>query len=185
MVAGVITKRSTPRSTSPRALKAGVFDPPHQAPGFTLRGSDGSDVTLARYRGKVVLLTFGFTHCATVCPTTLATLAQARATLGAPGNSVQVIYVTVDPARDTAEHMRGYLTAFDRSFVGATGAPEALASVRKQYGVTAVKQGSGADYAMAHTSSIILIDRGGMLRAVMPFGHEPADFVHDIKLLLE
>lgn len=177
--------RSPPRPASPQALKAGVFTPSHQAPGFALRGSDGSEMTLARYRGKVVLLTFGFTRCAAVCPTTLAMLAQARATLGAAGNSVQVIYVTVDPARDTAEHMRGYLTAFDRSFVGATGTPEALASVRKQYGVTAVKEGSGADYAMAHTSSIFLIDRAGMLRAVMPFGHEPADFVHDIKLLLE
>ena len=60
------------------ALKAGVFSPPYMAPEFSLRGSDGSDVTLARYRGKVVLLTFGFTHCAAVCPITLATLAQAR-----------------------------------------------------------------------------------------------------------
>ena len=59
-------------------MKAGAFDPPHAAPEFSLPGSDGSEVTLARYRGKVVLLTFGFTHCAAVCPTTLATLAQAR-----------------------------------------------------------------------------------------------------------
>lgn len=184
LAVGLATMRSTPQPTSPQAMKAGVFNPPHQAPGFALRGSDGSEVTLARYRGKVVLLTFGFTHCAAVCPTTLATLAQARTKLGAAGNSVQVIYVTVDPARDTAEHMRGYLTAFDRSFVGATGTPEALASVREQYGVTAVKEGSGADYAMAHTSSIFLIDRAGVLRAVMPFGHDSADFVHDIELLL-
>jgi len=165
-------------------LKAGVFHPPHAAPEFALRGSDGSEIALARYRGKVVLMTFGFTHCAAVCPTTLATLAQARSKLGAAEDKVQVIYVTVDPARDTAEHMRSYLAAFDRSFVGATGTPEALAAVQRKYGVTAVKEGSGPDYAVAHTSSIFLIDRAGTLRAVMPFGHDAADFVHDIRLLL-
>ena len=167
----------------PEVLRAGAFNPPHEAPEFSLRGSDGSEVTLARYRGKVVLLTFGFTHCAAVCPTTLATLAQARSRLGRAADSVQVIFVTVDPARDDAAHMRDYLAAFDPSFVGATGAPDTLAAVRQNYGVTAVREGTGPDYAMAHTSSIFLIDRAGKLRAVMPFGHVAADFVHDIERL--
>lgn len=165
-------------------LKAGTFNPPYMAPEFSLRGDDGSDVTLARYRGKVVLLTFGFTNCAAVCPTTLATLAQARGSLGEAAESVQVIYVTVDPERDDAAHMREYLTAFDPSFIGATGDPDALAAVRRKYGVTAIKQGTGDDYVMAHTSSIFLIDRAGKLRALMPFGHDAADFVNDIKFLL-
>jgi protein SCO1/2 len=168
----------------PEAMKAGAFAPPHAAPEFALGGSDGSQVTLERYRGKVVLLTFGFTHCAAVCPTTLATLAQTRGGLGRAADSVQVIYVTVDPERDSAEHMRGYLAAFDRSFIGATGDPDTLAAVRQDYGVTAVREGTGSDYAMAHTSSIFLIDRAGALRAVMPYGHDAADFVHDIRFLL-
>jgi protein SCO1/2 len=172
------------RAGQPPAMRAGAFDPPHAAPEFSLRGSDGTEVTLARYRGKVVLLTFGFTHCAAVCPTTLATLAQARGGLGRAADSVQVIYVTVDPERDSAEHMRGYLAAFDRSFIGATGDPDTLAAVRQDYGVTAVREGTGSDYAMAHTSSIFLIDRAGALRAVMPYGHDAADFVHDIRFLL-
>lgn len=166
------------------ALKAGVFNPPYMAPDFSLRGSDGSDVTLARYRGKVVLLTFGYTNCAAVCPTTLATLAQTRSGLGKAANAVRVVYVTIDPARDDSARMRHYLAAFDPSFVGATGTPDALAAVRKKYGITAVKQGGGSNYAMAHTSSIFLIDRAGKLRALMPFGHDAADFVHDVKLLL-
>jgi protein SCO1 len=178
------TARPETVSVRSEAMKAGVFNPPHAAPEFSLRGSDGSDVALARYRGKVVLLTFGFTHCAAVCPTTLATLSQARSALGKAADSVQVIYVTVDPERDSADHMRRYLAAFDPSFIGGTGAPEALASVQAKYGVTAVKEGTGPDYAMAHTSSIFLIDRAGKLRALMPFGHDAADFVHDIKLLL-
>jgi protein SCO1/2 len=165
-------------------MRAGVLSPSYSAPDFSLRGSDGSDVTLARYRGKVVLLAFGFTYCAAVCPTTLATLAQARSKLGKAADSVQVIFVTVDPARDDATHMRDYLTAFDRSFIGATGTPDALAAARQKYGVTATRQGTGPDYAMAHTSSIFLIDRAGKLRAVMPYGHDAADFVHDIRLLL-
>jgi protein SCO1/2 len=79
--------------------------------------------------------------------------------------------------------MREYLAAFDSSFIGATGAPEALAAVRQKYGVTAVRQGKGKDYAFAHTSSIFMIDPAGRLRAVMPFGHDAADFVHDVRLL--
>lgn len=175
-------------TTSVRAgaapLLAGVFDPPRTAPDFSLPGSNGSEVSLARYRGKVVLMTFGFTNCAAVCPTTLATLAQARSSLGKAADAVQVIYVTVDPARDDAARMKEYLAAFDPSFIGATGTPSALAAVRQKYGVTAIKRGSGKDYAMVHTSSIFLIDRTGKLRALMPFGHDAADFVHDITLLL-
>jgi len=185
LVAGAAIAFFTGEAAQPQALRAGAFDPPHAAPEFALRGSDGSEVTLARYRGKVVLLTFGFTHCAAVCPTTLATLAQARSGLGEAADSVQVIFVTVDPERDSAAHMREYLAAFDRGFIGATGTPEALAEAREAYGVTATREGTGPDYAMAHTSSIFLIDRTGRLRAVMPFGHDAADFVHDVAFLLE
>lgn len=166
-------------------MRAGAYDPAHSAPDFSLRGSDGSDIALSRYRGKVVLLTFGFTHCAAVCPTTLATLAQARSLLGGKAGSVQVIFVTVDPDRDSAAEMRTYLAAFDPSFIGATGDPAVLAEVRKNYGVTAVKEGAGSDYAMAHSSSIFLIDGEGRLRAMMPFGHEAADFAHDVEILLK
>lgn len=171
-------------AVQPPGMRAGVYTPAHMAPAFALPGSDGSQVTLDRYRGKVVLLTFGFTYCAAVCPTTLATLAQARARLGKAGETVQVIFVTVDPERDDAAHMRDYLQAFDPGFIGATGTPEALAAVRKAYGVTAVKRGTGSHYAMDHSSSIFLIDRSGRLRAMMPFGHGADDFVNDIQLLL-
>ena len=172
------------RAAQPEGLTAGALDPPRAAPEFSLSGSDGSEVTLARYRGKVVLLSFGYTHCAAVCPTTLATLAQARMGLGDAADSVQVVYVTVDPERDSAAHMREYLAVFDPAIMGATGAANALASVRQDYGVTAVKEGTGPDYAVSHTSAIFLIDPAGKLRAVMPFGHDATDFVHDVRLLL-
>jgi protein SCO1/2 len=183
LLAGVVATACVSAGAGP-TLKAGVFDPPRLAPEFSLRGSDGSEVTLTRYRGKIVVIAFGYTSCAAVCPITLATLAEARSSLGEAADAVQVIYVTVDPERDDAARMRGFLASFDPSFVGATGAPDALAAVRQNYGVTAIKHGTGDDYVMDHTSSIYLIDRSGKLRALMPYGHDAADFVHDIKLLL-
>ena len=171
-------------AASPPPLKAGVFEPPRAAPEFTLRGSDGADVSLARFRGKVVLMSFGFANCAAVCPVTLGTLAEARRGLGPLADAVQVVFVTVDPERDDAAHLKTYLAGFDPTFVGATGTPAALAAMRKDYGVTAKKQVTGNGYVMDHSSSIWLIDRAGKLRAQMPYGHAPGDFVHDVKLLL-
>ena len=182
LLSGVLATTATSARAGP-ALKAGVFDPPRPAPEFSLRGSDGAEVALARYRGKVVLMAFGFTSCAAVCPMTLATLALARKSLGATAAAVQVIFVTVDPERDDAARMKDFLAAFDPSFVGATGAPDVLAAVRRNYGVTAIRHGTGDDYVMDHSSSIYLIDRAGKLRGLMPYGHDADDFVHDIKLL--
>src|SRR4051812_42247304 len=147
LLAGVVANTFASAGAGP-ALKAGVFDPPRLAPEFSLRGSDGLEVTLARYRGKVVVMAFGYTSCAAVCPITLATLAQARSSLGEAADAVHVIYVTVDPERDDAALMKDFLASFDSSFVGATGAPDALAGVRQNYGVTAIKHGSGDDYVM-------------------------------------
>lgn len=166
-------------------LKAGVFDPPRAAPDFSLEGSDGSPLRLSRFKGKVVLLGFGFTYCPSVCPTTLGTLAQARRKLGAAAADVQVVYVTVDPQRDDAARMQEYLAAFDKTFVGGTGPADRLAAVRKDFGVFAEKQGAGSNYQVAHSSFTYLIDRSGRLRALMPYGHGPDDYVHDLRILLK
>jgi protein SCO1 len=165
-------------------LKAGVFNPAREAPDFSIRGSDGVALTLSHYRGKVVVLGFGYTSCPNVCPVTLAVLAQAHRKLGALGSQVQVIYLTVDPGRDSAERLREYLAAFDPSFVGGTGTAAQMAAVRTSYGVTAERVGTGSDYAVAHSSYIYLITREGKLRALMPFGHKADDYVHDISVLL-
>src|SRR5687767_13936342 len=93
-------------------LKAGVFDPPREAPDFSLQGSHDRELRLSNYRGKVVVLGFGFTSCPDVCPVTLDTLAKARSRLGTGASDVQVVYVTVDPERDTPERMKKYLAAF-------------------------------------------------------------------------
>lgn len=167
------------------ALKAGVFSPPRPAPDFSLQGSDGRALTLSRFAGKVVVLGFGFTSCPAVCPTTLATLAQARRKLGSAAADLQVIYVTVDPERDVAQRMKKYLAAFDPTFIGGTGAADGLSTVRKDYGVIAEKQPQGQGYTVAHSSFVYLIDRSGKLRALMPYGHGPDDYVHDLQILLK
>ena len=168
------------KGTPTGALKAGQFDPPRAAPDFALASSNGGTLRLGAYRGKVVLLGFGFTSCPEVCPTTLATLAAARRQLGAAAKDLQVVYVTVDPAHDTAKRMHDYLTAFDPSFVGGTGSEAQLAAVRKAFGASSKKVGSG----FAHTSSVFLIDRAGLIQGMMPFDHPAADFAHDARVLL-
>jgi protein SCO1/2 len=166
-------------------LIAGVFTPPRQAPEFSLRGSDGADLNLGTYRGKVVILGFGYTSCPNICPTTLAVLAEARRKLGPQAEELQVVYVTVDPETDTPEQMRKYLASFDPTFIGGTGTEEQLAVVRKEYGVIANRSFDGEDYAYAHSSFTYLIDREGKLRALMTWGHSAADYAHDVQLLLK
>jgi protein SCO1 len=172
-------------SAAPPELKAGVFDPPRQAPDFTLQGSNGTDLKMSTYRGKVVLLAFGFTSCTEVCPTTLAAFADAHRKLDtAAASNVQVIYITVDPERDVPERMKKYLAGFDNTFIGGTGSPAQLAAVRKDYGISAEKKMYGSDYSYVHSSFTYLIDRRGRIRALMPYGHSPDDYVHDLKILL-
>jgi len=169
-------------------LRTGVFEPPRAAPQFSLRGSDGTELKLARFRGKVVALGFGYTFCPDVCPTTLLYLAQAREKLGAAGKDFQVIYITVDPERDSAELLRKYLGAFDPTFVGGTGTPTQLDEVKKAYGVVATRQptkGNPKMYFVHHSASVYLIDRGGKLRAMMPYGVSVDDIVHDVRALLD
>lgn len=175
-----------PALAATERLKAGVFEPAQAAPEFALKGSDGAALNLARFKGKLVLLVFGFTHCPDVCPTTLATLAQVRKELGPQAADVQVVYVTVDPERDDVNRIRQYLNAFDPSFLGGTDTPDTLAAMRKRYGVVAEKIApkQGNAYGMNHSTSVWLIDRGGKLQAMMPYGHPAKDFVHDLRLLL-
>lgn len=169
-------------------LKAGVFEPPRAAPEIALPASDGSAFALNRYRGKVVVLQFGFTSCTEVCPVSLASLTQARKLLGPAAADVQVVFVTVDPERDNAARLRSYLASFDPSFVGITGTPVQMAAVQKAYGISVSRkmlEGSKTNYTVHHSSYLYFIDRKGMLRALMPFGRPDADIAHDIALLLK
>jgi protein SCO1/2 len=165
--------------------KAGVLSPVMAAPTLELAGSDGKPLDLARFRGKVVLLAFGFSNCGEVCPITLATLAGARKKLGADGANVQVVYVTVDPERDDAAQMRKFLGNFDPTFIGGVGTRAQIDAAQKNFGISSTKNvNTDGSYSIGHSSSIYMIDRSGGLRAVMPYGRTVDDFVHDLKILL-
>ena len=169
-------------------LKAGVFEPPRAAPEIALTSVDGKAFKLSQFRGKIVILEFGFTACVEVCPVSLASLTQARKLLGADADKLQVVFVSVDPERDSTAILRAYLSNFDPSFIGITGSTEQMAAIRKAYGISATKkmvEGSKTDYTVHHSSYLYFIDRLGMLRALMPFGHSAADLAHDVKLLLK
>lgn len=167
------------------AMKAGVFDPPRQAPDFSLQGSNGHELKISQYRGKVVLLAFGFTSCTEVCPTTLNTFALTRRKLGNAAADVQVVYVTVDPHRDVVSRLAKYLNSFDSTFVGGTGTEDQLSAVRRNYGISAERKVVGDDYTYAHSSFTYLIDRTGRIRALMPYGHGPDDYANDLTILLK
>lgn len=176
---------SAPAAQAQPELKAGVLSPVKPAPELNLAGTDGQPLNLARFRGKVVLLAFGFSNCGEVCPITLATLAGARRQLGADGEHVQVVYVTVDPERDTVDQMKKFMAAFDPSFVGGSGTRAEIDAAQASYGISSKKiENADGSYTIGHSSSIYMIDRAGGLRAVMPYGHPADDFVHDLKILL-
>jgi protein SCO1/2 len=178
-------------------LKSGLFEPPRAAPAIALpaagvrasgvRASDAGVFDLARYRGKVVVVEFGFTHCLDVCPVSLASLAQAKKLLGDEAANVQVVFVTVDPARDSVPRLKTYLAQFDPGFIGVGGSAAQVDAVLKAYGITATKKmvaGSTTDYTMPHSSYLYFVDRRGMLRALMPFGRPATEIAHDVRLLL-
>jgi protein SCO1/2 len=134
------------------------------------------------------LLTFGYTNCPDVCPTVLAELAQVRVRLGRDAGRVQVVYVSVDPERDTAARLRAYVDLFDTTFVGVTGSTAHLEPVWKAYGVSIVRReipGAGPQaYAVHHTASVYVVDTDGRLRVMAPFGTPVDDLVHDVRVLL-
>lgn len=169
---------------APNSFKSGVFDPPRQAPNFSLQGTDGHPLTLNQYHGKVVLLAFGYSSCTAVCPVTLHTFALAVRKLGPAAAGVQVVYVTVDPERDTPAHLKQFLTNFDPTFIGGTGTVAQLEQVRKDYGVSAKKIPYEKTYVYDHSSFTYLLDRNGRIRALMPYGHSADDFVNDLNILL-
>ncbi|MEH6433680.1 SCO family protein [Massilia sp. DD77] len=170
-----------------QTLKSGVFEPPRAAPEIALPASTGKPFKLSSLRGKVVVLEFGYTQCPYVCPVSLASLAQARTLLGAAAADVQVVFVTVDPERDSTSHLRSYLARFDPSFIGIGGTPEQIQGVLKDYGISVSKQlvEGKAGYQLGHSSYLYFVDRRGMLRALMPFGRPAADIAHDLAILLK
>jgi len=156
--------------------------------GKALRLADptGKMRTLEDFKGKAVVVFFGFTHCPDVCPTTLAEMKTVKNLLGEDGKRLQVLFVTVDPERDTSELLANYVTAFDPTFLGLRGDPEATATVAKDFKVFYQKvPGSTPDtYSVDHTAGSYIFDPQGRLRLFVRHGQSADKIAADIKTLL-
>lgn len=139
---------------------------------------------LEDFRGKAVVLFFGFTHCPDVCPTTLADIAGALRTLGADAGRVQVLFVTVDPERDTAEDLQSYVTAFDPHFIALRGDAAATERVAKDFKIFYERRKQGATYTVDHSSQTYVIDPQGRLRLLVRPERLAADLPDDLRTLL-
>ena len=158
----------------------------HLGRDLDMTDTTGERRTLADFHGKVLLVFFGYTQCPDVCPTAMAQAAQTMQVLGDQATDVQVIMISVDPARDTPDVLGPYVQAFDPSFVGLTGTPEQLDKTASSFKAFYSKEpGPTPDsYAMNHASAFYLMDRNGEARALLGPSLTPEDMAHDIRLLL-
>ena len=153
---------------------------------LALADHNGVARTLGDFRGKVVLVTFGYTRCPDVCPTTLSDLASAVRKLGPEGSRVQVLFVTVDPKRDTAELLKNYVPAFDPRFLGLRGDAEATEKAEKEFRVYAAEREGKTpqSYTIDHTAQMFAFDPEGRLRLMIAPGSAPDDIAADLRLLM-
>ena len=169
------------------SFRGSVLDEPVDVPDWTLTDENGDPFRLSDQQGNVVLLFFGYTSCPDVCPTTLATWRKIHEALGDDAQRVRVVFVTVDPERDTSERLRMHANAFNPDFIGLTGTPEELDPVYKAFDVYYEKDtssGSALGYLVNHTATTFVLDPEGQWRLRETYGTEAQDIVHDIQQLL-
>lgn len=153
---------------------------------FALTDHNGKPRTLADFKGKAVVMFFGYTQCPDVCPTTMAEMANVMKELGPQADKVQVLFVTVDPARDTPQILSQYVPAFDKRFLGLYGDEAATAKVAKEFKVffQKVPGKTPGSYTMDHTAGSYVFDPQGHIRLFVKHGQGAEPIVHDLKLLL-
>ncbi len=153
---------------------------------FSLTDHNGQARTLADFRGQVVAIFFGYTHCPDVCPTTLTDFAAALQQLGDQAERVQVLFVTVDPERDTPELLREFVPAFNPRFLGMYADADTLRALAKEYKVVYEKNSVRGpdDYLIDHSAGTYVYDMQGRLRLLVPYGSDAAAIAHDLKVLL-
>lgn len=153
---------------------------------LSLTDHTGKPRHLADFKGKVVAVFFGYTQCPDVCPTTLATMAEVMKSLGSSADKLQVLFVTLDPERDTHEVLTAYVPRFNPGFLGLSGDPAATAAVAKEYKLFYQKQpgNSPGSYTLDHTAATYLYDPQGRLRLYVAYGTPAADIADDVKQLI-
>ena len=171
---------------APYQYQGSIIQPPVPAADFSLLDQDRSPFRLSDQQGKVVLIFFGYSNCPDVCPATMADFHTIHDALGDRADQVRLLFVTVDPKRDTPERLKTYLTNFDPAIVGLTGDTQALEQTWKEYGVFREEQdiGSASGYAVDHSAFIYAVDKQGNLRLTYQFGFDSSQIEEDIVHLL-
>jgi protein SCO1/2 len=156
------------------------------AQNFSLYDTDGKQRTLADFRGKAVVVFFGYTQCPDVCPTTMVEMAQVMKKLGPDADRVQVLFITLDPERDTAEVLRQYVPAFDQRFIGLRGDAAQTQKVAQDFKVFYQKVPGKlpGSYTMDHTAGTYVYDPQGRVRLFIRYGQPTDSIAHDLKILL-
>lgn len=173
-----------PTPSERRALRAIDITGATYAQDFALTDHVGQRRSLADYRGRVVLVFFGFAQCPDVCPTALAGAAETLALLGADGSQVQVLFVTLDPERDTAEVLEPYVTSFHRSFVALRADVARTEQTARDFKVSYRKVPMGSSYTIDHSALVYAFDRSGHVRLALRPGQTPAEQAADLRPLL-
>lgn len=155
--------------------------------GFELPDHHGQVRKLSDFKGKLVALFFGYTNCPDVCPTTLDDLTKGLALLGERKSEVQVLFVTLDPERDTPERLAQYVPSFNPGYLALRGTPEQTAATASSFKVFYQRQlsASKAGYTIDHSAGVYVFDKQGTLRLYLNFGQKPEDIAHDLMLLLQ
>jgi len=169
------------------ALHGSLIDPPLPAADFVLASGDGP-VALSDFRGRITVLFFGYTFCPDVCPYTLQRLRAARELLGPAGEDVQVVFISVDPERDTPARATAYARGFDPSFAGLSGSPEEVAAVASSFGIFYARAEPDRDeegfYLVDHSATVLVLDREGDVRLMWPGEASAEELAADLAWLL-
>ncbi len=158
-----------------------------EAPEFTLTDQDGSKVSLSDFKDKFVLIFFGYTHCPDICPMTMSVMNNVVDQLGDQAEQVQVIFVTIDPERDTQEKLKSYVPYYNENFIGLTGTLQEIDKVADDYNIFYSKEEveSSSEYLMGHNSSVLLITPDGEILIKYPQNRmDPASIAGDIERIL-
>jgi len=157
---------------------------PLEAPLFTLTSHQGAVVHSTDWPGRVLVVFFGYTSCPDVCPLTLTHLTRAFQIMGEDGGQVQVLFVTVDPERDTPQRLREYLASFHPSYLGLTGTEEEIREVALEFGVFFARSGEGEGYTVDHTARTFVVAPDGTIPLTFPVTATPEEMARDLSALL-
>ena len=169
-------------------FRGSVIEQEYTAPVIELLDSKGESYFLSEQKGKIVLLFFGYASCPDVCPTTMAVLKRTNELLDEEADQIQVVFITLDPDRDTSEKIQAYTSLFDTTFIGLSGDLEVLEPIWESYGVFREideETLTAAGYLVSHSSRTYLIDQDGNLKVTYTYGTDPEDIAKDIQHLLK